>query len=293
MPLNAERRLRQGFLLAAFLLSVTVRAELQPGVRLRLSQASASFAQLEYESALNEVFAAKRLARSSEELVQVGLFEGIILIALSRIDEAHSAFEAALLRAPSAQLPLSVSPKISTEFARVRTQVRGELAARRALTPPASPRHSRVTAADRSAPPDDSGPPPPPDAPFVPTSPAPVASSPALPPPVALRPGRSYRRGVGFSFAGLSVAAAGTGATLFYLSKRYDSTKQGLTFDAANHRRVTAVNELGAAVGCGAVALVSGAAALVFLLPWHGGGHVAWVPLATPGSLLLAAEGTF
>ncbi len=83
---------------------------------------------LDYERALVEIEQARRMSPSEEAKVTLGLYEGIILADMIRMNEANRAFRAALLLRPDAKLPVQVSPKLAKHFELIRAEVKQELA---------------------------------------------------------------------------------------------------------------------------------------------------------------------
>jgi hypothetical protein len=84
---------------------------------------------LEFERALTQIELARKQPHTSEQEVELSLYEGIILAESGQQDASSSAFKSALLVQPEAKLPVSVSPKVSTLFESIREDVKRELAA--------------------------------------------------------------------------------------------------------------------------------------------------------------------
>jgi tetratricopeptide (TPR) repeat protein len=185
------------------------------------------YENLEYERALTQVQRARGVARGVEQDVTLGLYEGILLAELGRWDEARASFETALLLDPSAKLPLSVAPKLETEFESIRQQVSATLARRKhgtgavaaeanreqpASPAPESPRSEAPSVASTPAP---SGPPSPEAGSDRPEQARPSRLSPPLPAPsVTPRVEASPHRVpvVPLALLGAGVVAGGLGA---------------------------------------------------------------------------------
>ncbi|HYH95697.1 hypothetical protein [Hyalangium sp.] len=129
-----------------------------------LTAAVRLYQSLEYERALTQIELARKLPHSSEQEVELSLYEGIILAESGKQESSAAAFKSALLVQPEAVLPVKVSPKVKSLFESVREQVQRELAA---LAP--KPEPPKVEPA-----------PPPPPAPTVVAPPAAVASQSSL-----------------------------------------------------------------------------------------------------------------
>jgi hypothetical protein len=89
------------------------------------------YENLEYERALAQVQRARTVAWGIEQDVALGLHEGIFLAELGRWNEARTSFETALLLDPTAKLPLSVSPKVESQFESIRQDVNTVIARRK------------------------------------------------------------------------------------------------------------------------------------------------------------------
>lgn len=109
-----------------------------PDFQARMSAASQSYEELDYEHALEQLDAAKAVARDDGERSRVAVLQGIVLADLGRRPESLSAFKQGLSLVPDAQLPVKVSPKVSRDFEDVRKNVQRELA-RGHRTPPDAP----------------------------------------------------------------------------------------------------------------------------------------------------------
>ncbi|NOK37726.1 hypothetical protein HMI49_31450 [Corallococcus exercitus] len=105
----------------------------------RMSAASQSYEDLDYEHALEQLDSAKAVARNGEEQGRVAILRGIVLADLGRRQESLAAFKAGLSLLPDANLPVKVSPKVSRDFEEVRRNVQRELA-RNPRPPPDAPR---------------------------------------------------------------------------------------------------------------------------------------------------------
>ncbi|WP_223632914.1 hypothetical protein [Corallococcus sp. EGB] len=99
-----------------------------PDFQARMSAASQSYEDLDYEHALEQLGAAKAVARDDGERSRVAVLRGIVLADLGRRRESLSAFKEGLSLAPDATLPVKVSPKVSRDFEDVRRNVQRELA---------------------------------------------------------------------------------------------------------------------------------------------------------------------
>jgi hypothetical protein len=91
---------------------------------------------LEYERALTQIELARKQPHTSEQEVELSVYEGIILAESGKQDSSTAAFKSALLVQPDAKLPVKVSPKVNTLFESVREQVQRELAALAPKEPP-------------------------------------------------------------------------------------------------------------------------------------------------------------
>lgn len=180
--------------------------------RSRLEAAALLYEELEYEQALKELGKAKRLASNDDERAEARVYEGIVLADLGQRAQALKAFREALALRPNAQLPVTVSPKVTRDFEDLRAKARGNAVA--LDTPEPSP--ARAGAEDRPVlPPQDaaevaSSPPPP-------VNPAPLTElrGTAVPPKFAglrVQP-------VPLALLGVGVAAGGVG-TFFGLRSR-------------------------------------------------------------------------
>jgi len=116
-----------GVTLALALAGSPALADVSP-VQRHLLAAEALYQQLEYERAMDEIQAAKKLSPSPEESVMLSLYEGILAAELGRRDESRAAFTAALFQRPDAALPGKVSPKVQADFEAVKAEVRAALA---------------------------------------------------------------------------------------------------------------------------------------------------------------------
>jgi hypothetical protein len=92
-------------------------------VRRHLTTAERLYRALDNEGALEEVKKASRLGRGVEDDVAVSLYEGIIFADMGKQAQSNSAFRAALLLNPNANLPLKVSPKVKKAFDAIRQSI--------------------------------------------------------------------------------------------------------------------------------------------------------------------------
>lgn len=127
-----------------------------------LTAAARLYEALEYERALTQIELARKQPHSSDQEVELSLYEGIILAESGKQESSTAAFKSALLVQPDAKLPVKVSPKVNTFFESVREKVKRELAA---LAPKEPPKAE---------------PPPPQAAPVAAPSPAVATQSPVL-----------------------------------------------------------------------------------------------------------------
>jgi len=104
-------------------------AHAQGNFERHLTAAARLYQSLEYERALTQIELARKLPHSSEQEVELSLYEGIILAESGQQDSSAAAFKSALLVQPEAVLPVKVSPKVQSAFESVREQVKRELAA--------------------------------------------------------------------------------------------------------------------------------------------------------------------
>lgn len=125
--LRAPRALVLGLLLVGSPLRPALAAD---DFQRYLGAAVQLYENLEYERALAQVQRARTVARGVEQDVSLGLHEGIFLAELGRWNEARTAFETALLLDSTAKLPLSVSPKVESQFESIRQDVNAALARR-------------------------------------------------------------------------------------------------------------------------------------------------------------------
>jgi hypothetical protein len=119
-------------LLVAGLLAVGVLpspAHAQGKFERHLTAAARLYESLEYERALTQIELARKQPHSSDQEVELALYEGIILAESGKQEASTAAFKSALLVQPEAVLPVKVSPKMKTQFESVREQVKRELAA--------------------------------------------------------------------------------------------------------------------------------------------------------------------
>ncbi|CAM3181687.1 tetratricopeptide repeat protein [Corallococcus sp. ZKHCc1 1396] len=100
-----------------------------PDFQARMSTAFHAYEELDYEHALEQLDAAKAVARDSREQGRVAIFRGLVLADLGRRQEALASFKDGLSLLPDASLPVKVSPKVSRDFEEVRRTVQRELAA--------------------------------------------------------------------------------------------------------------------------------------------------------------------
>ncbi|KFE62321.1 hypothetical protein DB31_4031 [Hyalangium minutum] len=101
-----------------------------------LTAAARLYEALEYERALTQIELARKQPHSSDQEVELSLYEGIILAESGKQESSTAAFKSALLVQPDAKLPVKVSPKVNTFFESVREQVKRELAALAPKEPP-------------------------------------------------------------------------------------------------------------------------------------------------------------
>jgi tetratricopeptide (TPR) repeat protein len=163
------------------------------GFQRHLTAAIRLYESLEYERALKQIELARDLPHSSQQEIELSLYEGIILADLGRQDSATAAFKSALLVEPDTKLPVKVAPKVQKLFESVRAQVKRELAA---LPPRREPEPPKVV----------TPPPPQPPAPGPATTPAAdplaVSSEPS-------RPGLLRRHALIPAIAGGTLVVAG------------------------------------------------------------------------------------
>ncbi|RKH63164.1 hypothetical protein [Corallococcus aberystwythensis] len=108
-----------------------------PDFQARMSAASQAYEELDYEHSLEQLDAAKAVARDGGEQGRVAILRGIVLADLGRRQEALASFKEGLSLGPDASLPVKVSPKVSRDFEEVRRNVRRELALNPRLAPDA------------------------------------------------------------------------------------------------------------------------------------------------------------
>lgn len=101
-----------------------------------LTAAARLYEALEYERALTQIELARKQSHSSDQEVELSLYEGIILAESGKQESSTAAFKSALLVQPEAKLPVKVSPKVNTLFESVREKVKRELAALAPKEPP-------------------------------------------------------------------------------------------------------------------------------------------------------------
>lgn len=104
----------------------------------RMSAASRAYEDLDYEHSLEQLDAAKAVARDGGERGRVAILRGIVLADLGRRQESLASFKEGLSLVPDASLPVKVSPKVSRDFEEVRRNVQRELA-RSPRPPPDTP----------------------------------------------------------------------------------------------------------------------------------------------------------
>ncbi|NOK15893.1 hypothetical protein [Corallococcus carmarthensis] len=109
-----------------------------PDFQARMSAASQAYEDLDYEHSLEQLDAAKAVARDGGERGRVVILRGIVLADLGRRKESLAAFKEGLSLLPDASLPVKVSPKVSRDFEEVRRNVQRELA-RNPRPPPDAP----------------------------------------------------------------------------------------------------------------------------------------------------------
>ncbi|NPC49006.1 hypothetical protein D7X99_10990 [Corallococcus sp. AB032C] len=109
-----------------------------PDFQARMSSASRAYEDLDYEHSLEQLDAAKAVARDGGERGRVAILRGIVLADLGRRQESLAAFKEGLSLLPDASLPVKVSPKVSRDFEEVRRNVQRELA-RNPRPPPDAP----------------------------------------------------------------------------------------------------------------------------------------------------------
>lgn len=123
-----------------------------PDFQARMSAASHSYEELDYERALEQLDAAKAAARDDRERGRVATFRGLVLADLGRRQEALTAFKEGLSLLPDASLPVKVSPKVSRDFEEVRRTVQRDLA-RSPPPPPDAPRAMTDVPSEQPPPP--------------------------------------------------------------------------------------------------------------------------------------------
>lgn len=124
-------------LLAVGVLPRPASAQGTPGKFERhLTAAARLYEALEYERALTQIELARKQPHSSDQEVELSLYEGIILAESGKQDSSAAAFKSALLVQPDAKLPVKVSPKVNASFEAVREQVKRELASLAPKEPP-------------------------------------------------------------------------------------------------------------------------------------------------------------
>jgi hypothetical protein len=142
ISMNDTRRLPPAMLVAGLLaVGVLPRpAHAQDKFERHFTAATRLYESLEYERALTQIELARQLPHTSEQEVELSLYEGIIHAESGKQEASIAAFKSALLVQPDAVLPVKVSPKVSSLFESVREQVKRELASlppRRARETPA------------------------------------------------------------------------------------------------------------------------------------------------------------
>lgn len=101
-----------------------------------LTAAARLYEALEYERALTQIELARKQPHTSDQEVELSLYEGIILAESGKQESSAAAFKSALLVQPDAKLPVKVSPKVNASFEAVREKVNRELAALAPKEPP-------------------------------------------------------------------------------------------------------------------------------------------------------------
>jgi hypothetical protein len=129
--MSDPRRLLPAMLVAGLLALgvLPLPAHAQGKFERHLTAAVRLYQSLEYERALTQIELARKLPHSSEQEVELSLYEGIILAESGKQESSAAAFKSALLVQPEAALPVKVSPKVKSLFESVREQVVRELAA--------------------------------------------------------------------------------------------------------------------------------------------------------------------
>jgi hypothetical protein len=125
------RRLLPSMLVAGLLTvgALPLSAHAQSKFDRHLTAAARLYQSLEYERALTQIELARKQPHSSEQEVELSLYEGIILAESGKQEASTAAFKSALLVQPDAALPVKVAPKVKSLFESVREQVQRELAA--------------------------------------------------------------------------------------------------------------------------------------------------------------------
>ncbi|WP_147443092.1 hypothetical protein [Corallococcus sp. AB011P] len=139
-------------------------------VKNHLEAIASLYEELEFESALGQLATARRQVSGPEDDVALSLWEGLLMAELSRTEESAAAFTAALFLRPDAQLPVKVSPKVSSQFESLRKAVKRTQQTRRG-DPKPSPAPRQATDAPREGS-------PPPTPPRI-ASPSSVVAAPA------------------------------------------------------------------------------------------------------------------
>jgi len=145
-------------LLLTLVCSGPARAQSRASQR-RIAAAARLYEQLDYEGALEQLAKARSSPRTRDDDVAIALYEGVILAEMGKPADSAAAFRAGLLLKPDAVLPVKVSPKVQSDFERVRRRVGAEAAASAGQRPPPSDdrpeRTKRAAALEPSAAPTD------------------------------------------------------------------------------------------------------------------------------------------
>lgn len=121
-------------------LAVTVMLAVAAGESFDASmkKAVALYNEAEWDAALRELTLAESLAATDAQRESAWLHQGVVLANVPDAEAARAAWRRALERAPSAELPVPVSPRVKALFVEVQKQVQDTLAAQprtRVLTP--------------------------------------------------------------------------------------------------------------------------------------------------------------
>ena len=92
-----------------------------------LQSALQAYERLDYEEALEQLQRAKATSPSTENMVRIGLMEGVVFANMGLWERSNLSFLDALHLDPQSELPVAVSPKLKQSFEELRVQARRDI----------------------------------------------------------------------------------------------------------------------------------------------------------------------